>query len=225
MVIFSDQFCGVYSLFQLCYIFYPSKSGKTWLTCQLLANLSSITKKTPEKIVYVFSIWQKKLTEIRQLNLVDYFLQVGDDLEQRLKIVLDKTPNSLVIFDDLMLAKTNLGYISSLFAIGGRHSQMSMIFICQRLYLNDENIRIIRENSDYYILFKNPTNVNAVSYLGRQLASDSTLVSKIYESATEKPHSYLFINVTQNSSPQTQFLSEIFDRSHVVTTFIKKIIS
>ena len=37
----------------------PSRSGKTTLVGQLLSNLSTITRNKPEKIVYIYSKWQK----------------------------------------------------------------------------------------------------------------------------------------------------------------------
>ena len=52
--------------------------------------------------------------------------------------------------------------------------------------------------------------MKAVSYLGGQLSNNATLVADIYTQATQKPHSYLFCDVTQQASAETQYLSHIF---------------
>ena len=198
----------------------PSSSGKTHFTGQLLANLSNITKSTPTKIVYVFKRWQEKLQELKDLNLVDVFLQGGGDLDERLQQILAKSTSTLIIFDDMIGNKENLEHISILFAMG-RHSNLSLIFISQKIFHNLDSIRMIRENSDYYVLFKNPKNMRAISYLGGQLSVNSTLVADIYSQATQKPHSYLFCNVTQQgAATNTQYLTDIFTRDHIVTTFV-----
>ena len=158
----------------------PSRSGKTYFCSQLLANLSTIAKSKPATTIYVYATWQTKLKEMKQQGLVDVFLQGGPDLEERLKRVRAKSPTpTLIIFDDLMMDKENLPYISKLFAIG-RHSKLSLIFITQKIFVDDNSIRVIRENSDYYVLMKNPTNVRSVSQLVGRLNPNPSLVSNIF---------------------------------------------
>ena len=198
----------------------PSKSGKTFLTCQLLANIGNICKSRPHKVVYVFSIWQRKLRDLKRLRIVDLFIQGGPNLEDQLKRYIARTTSVLIIFDDLMSNKSNLVFISSLFAVG-RHSRLSLIFISQKIYINDDNFRVIRENSEYFILMKNPVNMKSISLLGGQLTNNSTLVQDIYWSITaNRPFSYLLINATQQNRPETKFLSEIFDRPHIVASYV-----
>ena len=199
----------------------PSKSGKTNFCSQLLSNLSTIAKSKPVTTIYVYATWQSKLKEMKQQGLVDVFLQGGSDLEERLKRVRAKSPTpTLIIFDDMMMDKANLPYISKLFAIG-RHSKLSLIFITQKIFVNDDSIRVIRENSDYYVLMKNPTNVTTISDISRQLTGNTTLVRNIFWRATHnKPYSYLLCNVTQQASQQTQFLSELFERDHIAVSYV-----
>ena len=200
----------------------PSKSGKTNFCSQLLANLSTIAKSKPATTIYVYATWQSKLKEMKRQGLVDIFLHGGHDLEERLKRAHVTSPRrpTLIIFDDMMMEKSTLPYIAKLFAIG-RHSKLSLIFITQKIFIDDDSLRIIRENSDYYVLMKNPTNVRSVSQLVGRLNPNPSLVSNIFLNATHnKPYSYLFCNVTQGASPQTQYLSELFERDHIVTSYV-----
>ena len=199
----------------------PSKSGKTNFCSQLLANLSTIAKSKPATTIYVYATWQSKLKEMKQQGLVDIFLHGGHDLEERLKRAQVTSPRpTLIIFDDMMMEKSTLPYIAKLFAIG-RHSKLSLIFITQKIFIDDDSLRVIRENSDYYVLMKNPTNVRSVSQLVGRLNPNPSLVSNIFLNATHnKPYSYLFCNVTQGATLQTQYLSELFERDHIVTSYV-----
>ena len=196
----------------------PSKSGKTHFLTQLLSNLNTISEKPPPKVIYVFQFWQSKLEEMRSLNLVDIFLEGGDGLKTRLSKVVDNH-ESLIIFDDQMNNRESLQYISNLFTVEARHTKLSLIFVTQKLFFNDDSVRQIRENADYFVLFKNPKDVSSISYLSTRMTKNSTLAD-IYYQATQKPHSYLFIDVRQQSIPQTQYLSNLFGTEHIVTTYI-----
>ena len=158
---------------------------------------------------------------MKQQGLVDIFLHGGHDLEERLKRAQVTSPRpTLIIFDDMMMEKSTLPYIAKLFAIG-RHSKLSLIFITQKIFIDDDSLRVIRENSDYYVLMKNPTNVRSVSQLVGRLNPNPSLVSNIFLNATHnKPYSYLFCNVTQGATLQTQYLSELFERDHIVTSYV-----
>ena len=196
----------------------PSKSGKSYFVGELLSNLEGFTKKKPSQIIYIFSFWQKKFEEIRQLNLVDVFLQGGSELEQRLS-QFTSNQDTLLIFDDQMNNKETLQYIANLFSVEARHTKLSLIFISQKIFFNSDSLRSIRENSDYWILFKNPKNVASVGYISSQMTKNSTLAN-IFTAATEKAHSYLFIDTRQEASSYTQYLSSLFNRSHSVISWV-----
>ena len=53
----------------------------------------------------------------------------------------------LVIFDDL-IGSSSLKNIANLFTVDARHMNMSLIFLTQRMFVNDESFRQISQNCD-----------------------------------------------------------------------------
>ena len=212
-VSYNIQLCPFFK----CFICGPSRSGKTYFIQQLLSNLSSFTKQTPTKVILVFSQYQ--YGTMQNLNLVDLFLQAGGDNFEREFEKAVKNQHCLVIFDDQMNDTKMLSLIGRLFSVEGRHSKMSLIFISQKIFLKNEGLRIIRENSDYYILFRNPLNISSVGILSQQMTKNSTLAD-IYQHATQSPFSYLFIDLRQESVPETKYLSKLFDRNFIVNCYL-----
>ena len=93
-------------------------------------------------------------------------------------------------------------------------------FLSQRLFNNNEFFRQISQNSDYLVVFKNPRNSSDIRILGSQMTAKSNDLIQIYKKATEKPYSYLFINLTQEAIPQLMFVSNIFSLDHVINVFV-----
>ena len=126
---------------------------------------------------------------------------------------------TLVIFDDMMNSD-NLRHIAQLFTVYGRHLDLSLAFLSQRLFNNNEFFRQISQNSDYLAVFKNPRNSMDIRILGGQMTPKSDGLIRVYKKATVKPYSYLFINLTQEAIPQLMFVSNLFSSDHVVNVFV-----
>ena len=71
----------------------------------------------------------------------------------------------LLIIDDLILELNK--DLANHFIAGSHHKQTTTIFIIHSLYLNNELYRLISNNSQYILLFKNKRNFSQVSRLGR----------------------------------------------------------
>ena len=203
----------------------PSKCGKSYFMGQLLANLDSIAEKPPQRVVYVYGYWQDKMTDMQAKNLVDVFIEGGgNDLHTKLRDYQRIVNNEdlLVIFDDQMMDNKGGGglkTIAELYGQGARHMGMSLCFICQDIFYENKDFRFIRKNSDYWIFFKNPKDVQAINLISNRITTNSTL-TRIYQEATVQPYSYLLIDTRQQANRYTRFLSQLFDRSHVVVTYI-----
>ena len=194
----------------------PSRCGKTFFVSDLLDNIEGFTKAPPQTIIYVYKVWQPKFDEMR--SLVHVFLE---DCESVLSKIRERARGQaiMVIFDDLINSKS-LGDIATLFTVDGRHMNMSMVFLTQRLFVNNEYFRQISQNCDYFAIFKNPRNSSEIRTLAQQLTPGSLDLIDIYMEATKDPFSYLFINLTQECQPQVKYLSKLFDYDHSVRVFI-----
>ena len=189
----------------------PSGCGKTVFISNLLKNLDNFAVEPPKVLIYVYRIWQEKYEEMG----VDYFIEDGPDLEKKIKNIAKNQP-TLVVFDDLINSESTPS-IAKFFTVDGRHMNMSMIFVTQKMFVNDNSFREISGNSSYFVIFKNPRHQSEIRTLASQMGKKDLV--KYYERATEKPHSYLFINLTQQCHDQVRFTSHLFNKAHVVRVY------
>ena len=145
-------------------------------------------------------------------KLVDYWVKGGDGdfeviLEEKIPLDIPK----IIIFDDQSKRRDTVIKVSRLFSIEGRHTATGIIWISQSIFDGYE-MKQIRNNSDYLVLFRCPSDCLSVSTLSGQVMGNNSLF-KIYLDATKEPYSYLLIDQTQESQREKKFLSNIFDES------------
>ena len=198
----------------------PSRCGKTVFIKDLLENMSSITKQNISKVIYVYKVWQSIFEDMHSQGLVNIFLEEKDNIIEKIKN-LAYGETSLIIFDDLINSK-NLEEISNLFVVDCRHSNYSLIFTSQRMFVNNEYFRQISNNCDYIIAFRNPRNYSEIRTLAQQLTPIGLDLLDIYTKATKDPFSYLLINLTQECNEDLKFISHLFDYDHYVKSYVKK---
>ena len=192
----------------------PSRSGKTTFIQKLIRNLDIITKAPPKILTVVYKVNQNIYNEMN----VDHLVKDGPNLKERL-FEIAQGRSMLVVFDDMMNSNS-LGELSDLFTVDGRHHNLSMVFISQSLFTNNEDFRRISRNCDYYALFKNPRNVQEIRTLSSQMTPGSMDLITYFMEATQNPFSYLFINLTQECKLQVKFISHLFNEPHIVKTYL-----
>ena len=191
----------------------PSRSGKTYFIDSFLKHLNDISINPPKIIIYVYKVWQPKYSDMK----VDYFIEDCEALDKKI-FENTKSLSSLVVFDDLINSKS-LPMIAKLFTVDARHKNMSMIFVTQKMFVNNDNFRQISQNSDYYAVFKNPRNALEIRTLAHQMTPGTMDLVSYFTKATQDPYSYLFINFTQECEPKVKFLSELFNKPHSVKVY------
>lgn len=194
----------------------PSRCGKTFFVVNLVQNITSICKIVPTNIIYVYKVWQPKYDEIKAF--VRVYLKEQEGLIDKIRNLCSQEA-TLVIFDDLINSKT-LKEIADLFVVDGRHLNMSIIFLSQRLFVNDEYFRQISGNCDYFCVFRNPRKVNEIRELAKQLTPGGLELLDIYRMATQEPYSYLFINLTQECPERLKYTSHLFNYDHYIKAYV-----
>ena len=211
--------CRIIENFKM-YISGPSRCGKSIFITSLLQNRKIFMKKCPEVICFVFSVYQEEIYDQLRYGIVDYFIEDDDQLERNIQRIVEenKGKSTLIIYDDL-INSNNLSFIAKQFTVTGRHSGISQVFVSQKLFPKDENIRLISNNSDYLVIFKNPRNATEIRILSNQMSKN--VLSKIFHEATLEPYSYLFIDLTQECIPQKRYLSHLFNSDIYIHTYIE----
>ena len=193
----------------------PSGSGKTTFLVDLIKNISQFAVKPPLQIVYFYKEWQNKFDFLCEKYNIRFLLDNENIMEQ----VKELSYPSFVIFDD-MLNSTNLKAVAELYTVHGRHLNLSLAFLSQKLFLNNDYFRQISQNSDYICVFKKPRNSSEIRNLAMQITPQTLDLLDIYKKATTLPFSYLLINLTQECIPQLKYLGNVFNRSHITNVFV-----
>jgi hypothetical protein len=117
---------------------------------------------------------------------------------------------TLIILDDLL----NEVYSKDgnvLFTKGSLHRNISVILITQSLFHQGRNARDISLNAKYLILLMNVRDKNQFTYLARQVfPEDSDGLYKAYLDATQRPHGYLVLDLSQDTDDRLRVRTNIF---------------
>ena len=195
----------------------PSRCGKTFFVADLLQNIQTFAKQPPSQVIYIYKVWQTKFDEMK--SVVHIFMQDEKNIIDKIKEYATGVP-ILIVFDD-MINSSSLNDLASLFTVDARHMNMSLVFLTQRMFVNDEHFRQISQNCDYFIVFKNPRNSSEIRTLAQQITPGSLHLINMYIEATKDPFSYLFINLTQECPPEVKYLSQFFTRENSAKCFVE----
>jgi len=86
--------------------------------------------------------------------------------------------------------------MQELFTRGVHHRAVSVIIMQQNIFPQGKHGRDIRLNSHYIAILKSLMFLSQINCLGRQLFPQTpNFLSDLYKKTTEKPYSYLFVNL------------------------------
>ena len=187
----------------------PSQSGKTSFVLKLLDHRDEIFKCNINRIIWCYGIYQPKLNTLLQSK--GYILH--SDIIDVSKI----QAYDIVVLDDLIHESKNSQDVTAMFTRAAHHKPCFIIFIMQNLFPPGKEARTRSLNTHYYVILKNPRDKSQIEFLARQvLPRQSKTLVQIFETATEKPHSYLFLDLTQECPEEYRFRSNLFDRPMII---------
>ena len=186
----------------------PTGCGKTKFVARILETGKMLDPK-PTRIVWIYSEWQD-LYETLSKNMKIEFKKNG--LDNALYESFSPLVANLIILDDQMNSSPKeRKQMLQIFTQGSHHRNLSVIYIVQNLFEQGANSRTISLNSQYIVLFKNPRDSAQISYLAKEIyPKNSRFLVDSYIDATRKPHSYIFINLTQECNDWMRVCTNIF---------------
>lgn len=188
------------------FFFLNSKAGKTTLVVDLLNNSSWMIDKPLHKVYWIAG---DKNAVPKNLKIpVEYLYSVPDEFENR------SGQPCLVVIDDSMLEAEKKS-IMNLLTRTSHHQNMSVIFCTQNIFQQSKYGRTISLNFSHICIMKNPRDKQQFSFLARQLyPENSKELLRIYKEITERPYSYLFIDLTQSTHNLFRFRTDIFNKNY-----------
>lgn len=186
----------------------PSSCGKSTFVCNLLTNVADNIDTPMKEVHWCYAEENARPTIKCEENGFKIFYHVG---------IPESFANNnnnpiLIILDDLMNESGMNARVSELFTKGSHHRNISIILITQNIFHKGSHSRDISLNAKYIVLFKNPRDRAQAGHLFRQIYPEGSRdITDIYRTATEKPYSYLLIDLTQTTNDLLRFRSDIFN--------------
>jgi len=179
----------------------PTMSGKSTFVHALLKD-KTIFNNPPERVYW-------------------YYGQVTDDLKNKDYVLkeglpdtfVDIPPNSVIVLDDLMHEAKDHPGVTNLFTKLVHHKNLFVINITQNFFLRTNETRTRRLNSQYLVLFKNPSDATQIAVIGRQMfPHNPSFLSHVYGRATKRPHGYIFIDLRQETEDDLRIRSRVLQK-------------
>ena len=181
----------------------PTSCGKTTWMKHLLQEAESMITPPPEKILWFYKRWQPAYTDLQETVPLIEFVQ---GIEQRDP---DGQP-TLYIYDDLMKDTTKNVDACEMYTEGSHHCNLSVICLLQNLYHHGKENRTINLNTQYIVLFKNPSDQQQVAHLARQMyPNNSHSFLDIFRYATKEPYGYLLVDLKQDTADEDRLRTNI----------------
>lgn len=189
-----------------------SRSGKTtWVIDLLSYPENHLSSGIPESVIWIHGTeYQGKYDRLREFlkNKCEvHFLKISSDMNLSTED-LGMKPGCVIVFDDVMQIGLKNPFICQIFTEGVHHGDYSCIFIVQKFFQNSDLFRIIKDNSNYWVLFKNPKNIKQISQIAQLAFSkgEHGFVLDAFKQATKDLHSNLVFNFYP-STPEEERLA------------------
>ena len=193
-----------------CLISGPTGCGKTSFVSRLVQTCGMV-RPQPTRIVWVYSEWQDAYENFQLEQLGVEFRKCAVDTQ--LYESFSASERNLLILDDQMSAASSKDRkeMTKLFTQGSHHRNLTIFYCVQNLFEHGPASRTISLNSQYIVLFKNPRDSSQIQYLAQQIyPKNRKFLVDSYIDATQIPHSYLMLNLTQNCDEWARVCTNIF---------------
>ena len=202
-----------------CLVAAATGSGKTYFVKRLLENADVMINPSPLNIVYCYGQYQPLYDEMKRnipnINFIEGF-------PEDVNTYFDPRQPSLLIIDDLSQELTDSMQLVNLFTKGSHHLNLSVIFICQNMFLQGKFTRTMSLNTHYFVVFRNARDKSQITHLGRQMfPNNPKYLVESYTDATKEHYSYLLIDLKPQTEDNYRLRANIFP-GETTTVYLPK---
>jgi hypothetical protein len=184
--------------------------GKTYFVKDFIENLPSFTNKTFDKIIYSYMNDQPLYSSLQHSTpLIQWIKGSAAETEDFLQ---DGNLNKLLVIDDQMLEPQTTKFLLNLFTRLSHHTNTSVIYITQNMFFQNKCFRTISLNATSFCIFKNPRDQRQIRYIAGQICPwNPRYICEAFKDATQKPFSYLFIDLWPDVPDSLRLRSSLLD--------------
>ena len=178
----------------------PTGSGKTQWVTKFVEHIDTLVYPVPSKIIWSYGEWQSAYHGLPpDVELVEGFPNLPDYSQQPI----------LLVVDDQM--HDNNPEMVRIFTKGSHHRNISVIYVVQNLFDKTKEHRTMSLNAHYLTIFKNPRDNSQIVHLAKQMyPGEVEYVKDAFRKATNDPHGYLLVDLTQCTPDELRLRSHIF---------------
>ena len=194
----------------------PTGAGKSVAMEELIKNRETICDNPPEEVIYCYGSWQPAFERMENVTFHEGLIDFKTELPS------DGKPRWLII-DDLMSESSGNEDVEDLFTKHSHHKNVSVFVLVQNFF--HKGFRTITLNPHYLFLFKNPRDASQIGFLARQLFPENPkFLIESYKDATSKPHSFLVLDLKQNTDEDFRVLGNFLssDPSEPIVVYSPK---
>ena len=166
-----------------CIIYGCTGVGKTHFMLRILKE--KLIEPFPNQITYMFGIRQGFMNTWNKENNPKIEFVEGLDFSR----VKD---NSVLVIDDLLLS--NNKEVAGAFIMASHHRKISVFYLTQNLFPNDNLFRLMSLNTHYFVLFQNPRNQRQVFTLAQQAFADLSAFKVAYKRVSLTPRGFILLS-------------------------------
>jgi hypothetical protein len=185
-------------------------SGKSYLCSKIVLARNEIIEPTPERVIWVYGIWQDELFRELQENVPGIVFCNGMDELRKMEL----PSNSLLAIDDCMTSLADSTEAVDLFTKQIHHKKLFVIYMVQSLYMKSKYNTLLQRQAGYIILFQNKRNAYETQQLGRELGLTPTDIKYLYKDASKylKRVYMLFVCVPETPENQSMLIHFLPDQ-------------
>lgn len=185
-------------------------AGKTSWVYKFMQEAADLyTEHPPVKYLYCYGCYQNTFDKMEQ-EFPNLTLHEGVPSRETIEAFADGEHN-VVLLDDLMNEVVKNEHMETLFTQWAHHKKLTVIFICQNLFVQGRHSRSIGLNVHVQVLFRNMRGGSQIASLGRELyPRRSQVLIDAYRDATSRPFGYLIIDMSPYSCDQYRLRTNIF---------------
>ena len=180
----------------------PSGSGKTeFVTDLILHNLDLFTQK-PHTIHYAYGSWQAGFLPLKKRGVK---FSEGVPTEEDLDKWFPQGKGGMLVMDDLMAEGGNAQTVVDILTKHSHHCNITVLYLCQDLFLTGKFAKTINRNVHYIVAFKNPRDsLGLRTMLLQAFPGQWREALECYKEATGRPFGYAVFDFHPRSADDSK---------------------
>lgn len=196
-----------------------SSSGKSTFVHHMLDNIDYVLDKTPTKIFYIYSHWQKPFELLEQSGKVTFF-QGWDHPELQSP---EEHKGSMWILDDVADTIKDPDWLRNFYCKKSHHLEITILTILHNIFSRAiPHLREISLNCQITVFLASPRALDSISTFSHQVFKDKAKAFlQVYRKVCEeKPYGYCLVDASPLCPPQLRIRTNIFEFEKPLTVYI-----